>query len=1129
MKKLSTLISSAIMTALAGTSPSHAAPGTIAQTPLFLTPYPPPNILFALDDSGSMDSTRIVAPGSPWVAGFSNPPPTSEAQWRYWCRGANLMAYDPAVIYRPWAAINPVTGDPFPDVTDIHHVTWWYATGGGTFFPISFDLSDAPVITGWHDADGDGVFDPEECPTSYSDPHVVKAKDLPPDERKNFGNWFAYYSLRQFALKAAATQVVANSSTRMGMVTLHHNNDVGQPIRDMTDPANKAILLDDIVHIRAGGGTPLRTLLDRVGRYFDQTTPTPSQLNLGAAPSPILPKADGGECQQNFVILMTDGYWNGSLSSPIGDQDGSVDFDKVYPAHHDGIADTLADVAMKWYKRDLAPSLAGKVPTQTGDPKSNLDENAEQHLVTFTVALGLAGALTNDPPDRNSVFSWPSPYDWSHPEHKIDDLRHAAYNGRGRFLSAKNPQELVSTLEQFITTIEDRQGSATAVSFNTTALSTGTLLFSATFNSEDWRGDLTAWNLDPLTGELTSFNWQAAAKLDAHSDADMIANRVVYTWGETDTAGHKDGVLFQWSAVPPLPDATIRNDLLQNPDGSTDITPFTATQNRLNFLLGNRGQEGIDLRERGSRLGDIVHSSPHFVGPPVSGWPDAPPFGTPSAPYSAFVGALASSPREPVVYVGANDGMLHGFRVSDGEEVLAYLPNAPASASVDDGLHYLSELDYMHRYYVDGTPTSADVFIKTEPSGSPSWRTVLVGGLRGGGKGLFALDVTDPSTFKRTPEDAKKIVLWEFTDQDDPRLGYTFSTPQIAMMNNGKWAVIVGNGYNASAGHTAQLFILYLEGGIDGQWSASDYVVIDTGVGSPTDANGLSTPALVDLDGNGTIDRAYAGDLHGNLWAFDLSATTASGWKSAYFDGSGNPDPLFAAGTTRPITMKPLVVKPDWIGNTTTNQPNLMVYFGTGQYLTSADTATTDTQSFYGIWDAGTSVSPSQLVEQTFVPLPDPKARSLTKNAVTYADPPSSGDFGWYLDLPDVGERVVVDAFEVENVVFFNTVVPQVEPCSAGGYSFLMSVDAKTGGTPDAPPFDYNGDDSLDDGDKVDGHVLVGEKFAHGVAAASAIINGNGKNYQYTSGTMSNKPSRRRILGNAVPTGKRIGWMEVIE
>jgi len=1125
MKKLSTLISSIIMTALAGTSPIHAAPGTIAQTPLFLTPYPPPNILFALDDSGSMNSAIITPPGGPSVA--FGLPPSNDAQWRYWCRAANLMAYDPAVTYRPWAAINPVTGTPFPDMTDIYHVIWWYPISGG-IFPVDFDLSDAPVITGWHDADGDGVFDPGECPTSYSDPHVIKAKDLPPAERKNFANWFAYYSLRQFTLKSAATQVVANSSTRMGMVTLHHNNGVGQPIRDMTDPANKTMLLDDIIHIRPGGWTPLRTLLDRVGRYFDQTTPTPSQLNLGAAPSPILPKADGGECQQNFVILMTDGYWNGWLSS-IGNEDGSVDFDKVYPAHHDGIADTLADVAMKWYKRDLAPSLAGKVPTQTGDPKSNLDENTEQHLVTFTVAFGLAGTLTNDPADRNSVFSWPSPFLWSNPEHKIDDLRHAAYNGRGRFLSAQNPQELVSTLEQFITAIEDRQGSAAAVSFNTTALSTNTLLFSATFNSTDWRGDLTAWNLDPLTGQLTTFNWQAAAKLDAYSDTDMTTNRVVYTWGEIDALGHKDGVLFQWSTVPPFPDTAIRNDLRQNSDGSTDTSPFTQTQSRLAFLLGDRSQEGLSFRQRGSRLGDIVHSSPHFVGPPVSGWPDSPPFGTAGAPYSAYVSAHVSTPREPVVYVGANDGMLHGFRVSDGEEVLAYLPGSTASASIDDGLHYLSELDYNHRYYVDGTPTSADVFIKTDPSGSPSWRTVLVGGLRGGGKGVFALDVTNPADFKRTPGAAEKIVLWEFTDQDDPNLGYTFSTPQIAMMNNGKWAVVIGNGYNATGSHTAQLFILYLEGGIDGQWSAGDYVVIDTGVGNPSDANGLSTPALVDVDGNGTIDRAYAGDLHGNLWAFDLSGTMSSDWKIAYVDGSGNPAPLFTSGKTRPITMKPLVLEPTWIGDTTVNQPNLMVYFGTGQYLTSADTTNTDSQRFYGIWDAGAPVSPSQLVEQTFIPLSDPKARTLTKNAVTYGDPPSSGDFGWYITLPDPGERVVVDAFEVENVIFFNTVVPQAQPCSAGGYSFLMSVDTKTGGTPDAPPFDYNGDDSLDDGDKIDGHVLAGEKFAHGVAAASAIINGNGKSYQYTSGTMSNKPSRRRILGNAIPTGKRIGWMEVIE
>ncbi len=1092
--------------------------------------------------------------------------PDDRWEWRTWCRGANLLAYDPNIVYEPWKGVDPLNGNPFPDMTDITQV-WvnpgvadgidgstgnddlWhrddtngnYIVGGRNYAII--DLSNAPVVTGWNDADGDGIFDPEECPVPSGDfswgradagdpimsfydasSYVKRASELSPEEQKNFANWFAYYRTRMHTTKAAVTRVVATSSARMGMTTLHHNNSVGKAVADMSVFSNKDVLLEDLVAMDPSGGTPLRQFLNNVGQYFQQGSSTPSQLNIGAAPSPILPQADGGECQQNFAMLMTDGQWNGG-SPGVGHQDQTVDSTHVYPAHRDNVSNTLADVAMRWYKTDLAPGLAGKVPTQTGDPKLNLDENAEQHLVTFGVAFGPVGTLSSDPADRNASFSWPTPS--SNSDETVDDLRHAAYNGRGLFLSARDPAQLISVLETVIADIEARQGSAAAVSFNTTALEADTLLFSANFNTVDWRGDLVAWKLDPATGQLLSSQWKAADKLDAHSDADMTSNRVIYTWG--DTSAGRDGVIFNWwDGTPPEPDSALKNDFLQNPDGSTESAPFTDTQERVAFLQGDRSKEGSTLRDRGSRLGDIIHSSPAFVGKPASGWPDGAPFGSSTSQYSSYVAALTSSPREAVVYVGANDGLLHGFRVRDGEEILAYLPGAMSSSLINSGLHYLSELDYNHRYYVDGTPVVADAFIRTEASGARSWRTILVGALRGGGRGLFALDVTDPSVFSKTETAADEVVLWEFTDQDDPDLGYTFSTPQVAMMNNGKWAVIVGNGYNSTGSQTAKMMVIYVEGGVDGAWSAGDYLEIDTGVGGASNPNGLSTPALIDLNDDGIVDRAYAGDLHGNLWAFDLSDSNEANWKVAY-ENSGTPKPLFAAGSTKPITMKPLLLRPDWINDTAANKPNIMIYFGTGQYLATGDAANTDSQTFYGIWDAGAAVNASNLVEQTFITLSDPDARALTQNPVNYDDPPSAGNLGWYVNLPDTGERVVVDAFEIEDIVFFNTIVPQSAPCSAGGYSFLMSVDAKTGGSATKTVFDYNGDDLLDDSDKVDDKTLAGERFDYGIASASSVLGGNGKNYQYTSGTNTMKPQRRRIIGSGNPTGKRLSWIEVVQ
>jgi type IV pilus assembly protein PilY1 len=414
------------------------------------------------------------------------------------------------------------------------------------------------------------------------------------------------------------------------------------------------------------------------------------------------------------------------------------------------------------------------------------------------------------------------------------------------------------------------------------------------------------------------------------------------------------------------------------------------------------------------------------------------------------------------------------------------------------------------------------------------------------------LDVTDPSQFLNTQTAAQNLVLWEFTNQDDADLGFTFSEPQVTMMNNNEWAVVIGNGYNASGTDTAKLMILFIEKGIDGAWTVgTDYIKLDTGVGTAVNKNGLSTPTLVDLDSDGKTDRIYAGDLHGNMWAFDVSDPLASNWEIAHEDSLANKVPLFTAThfagnppvlvtpTPQPITMKPLVVKPDptWVADDASNTPNLMVYFGTGQYIAAGDATNTDQQSFYGVWDTGitsvtgASVPPTELVEQTFLAGFPADKRVLSKNSVTYATPPSGGELGWFINLPETGERVVVDAFELEGLVFFNTLTPSSVPCSAGGSSWLMAVDQKTGGNPGIAAFDINGDRDLDAADKVDGtDYAAGVKFQHGIASATAVIkNDAGDTFGYISGTDSNDPHLFDLpSGGGTPsTGTRRSWIQL--
>jgi len=290
-------------------------------------------------------------------------------------------------------------------------------------------------------------------------------------------------------------------------------------------------------------------------------------------------------------------------------------------------------------------------------------------------------------------------------------------------------------------------------------------------------------------------------------------------------------------------------------------------------------------------------------------------------------------------------------------------------------------------------------------------------------------------------------------------MNYSFSRPQIALANNGKWVAIFGNGYDDSnsTDGDAKLFILDIEKGLDGEWATSgDYIKIDTGQGTPSDENGLSSPTLADLDGNGTVDRVYAGDLRGNMFAFDLSSSSSGSWSVArLFDGSSD----------RPITAAPAIAKHPNIADDVSNYPNVMVYFGTGQYLTKADLADTGVERFHGVWDKGdTNIEPGDLVTQTF-------DGSFSELVITNTNVDYAGlDYGWDFDLPDAGERAISRPVVRGNLVYFNSNVPNDgEPCSPdGGYGYAYAVRLDTGGSPDDASTDTNDDNVVDDSDKTD-------------------------------------------------------------
>jgi type IV pilus assembly protein PilY1 len=1158
LRVLQTFTYTALVCWCLGQTPmASAALLDLSDVPLFLGFQVEPNIFFVIDDSGSMDWEVVskdassggiftgtqpdgsnpssagsvkhrdgdddgdadcafgdgqqYSDGYLYVVEFeentyadgSNDCNTADDQaWRMRNSDFNPLYFDPNRTYQPWAGVDangnpfqnmPITAakanpyNPNSDTIDLtrHNSNWPGGSSRATSDRNGDGVADGFRYYTWTDLDNDGRFDNGE-----ETEHLIKDADAA--TQQNFANWFSYHRKREYVAKAAYGEVIAQArGVRMGLSTLNNNNSVETRIKSMNeDPTtgNKRALLDKLYSINSVNGTPLRSAMKDAGRYLECVS------NGISSTCPRLLASEGGACQQNFSIVMTDGFWNGSSPS-LGNTDGppptstSKGGNSAWDgrAYGDSYSNTLADVAMHFYERDLDTNLANTVPITPG-----VDEAKHQHVVTYTVAFGVNGSLSANPPNKTDKFNWPDPFDSD--AYKIDDLRHAAFNGRGEFLDASNPANLVDALNGALSSIADRTGSAASVALNSGAHNAGSRIYQARFNSGDWSGQLLAFPLDEA-GDVLEPDWDAGAKLDTILDH---TTRTIVTYDRAAT----QGVPFQWNTIG----TAMQNLLDLNASGVDD----NQGEARLLYLRGDKSNEG-QFRIRPHQLGDLINSDPFFVADPL--FPDS--LGT---GYGDFRKAYKG--RTPMVYVGGNDGMLHGFNATvgnnanKGKEELAYVPRALYSR-----LSQLTSPSYKHLYFVDGSPTVGDAygdFGSTRcPSGSSCWRSVLVSGLRHGGQAMFALNVTDPSTFQES--NAAKLALWEFSDADDADLGYTFSQPSIVRMANGKWAAVFGNGYNnseadghaSSSGH-AVLFIVFLDQGLDGTWTlGTDYIKLDTGVGSTTTPNGLATPAPIDLDGDFTVEYIYAGDLRGNLWRFDVSNANPGNWSA--------PARLFTAkygSLVQPITSRPEV------GRHQTDPDSVLVYFGTGKYLETADNTNTGipTQTFYAIWDqlesSPTIVTHADLLEQEVIKEVSAgsfNARILTDKAINW-----SGDTphrGWYVDLPISGERQVSDSILRNNRIIFTTLIPSVDVCTFGGDAWLMEIDAFSGGRikhngEEETPFDINEDGKFDENDLVtttiDGEeklvAVNGVQSTEGILPTPAILFSGDTELKYNSG-----------------------------
>lgn len=592
------------------------------------------------------------------------------------------------------------------------------------------------------------------------------------------------------------------------------------------------------------------------------------------------------------------------------------------------------------------------------------------------------------------------------------------------YFLASRPDLLVKSLNDVFTSVLSKGTAAAAVAVsNANVTSSDRSSFSTSFNSGTWSGDLRSFQIDLVTGLPSDTpTWSAKAQVDAITD--VVNGRYIVTHKGTGATGPTgNGIRFRASDL-----SSTQLNLLKTPL----VTPSDAAD-VIAFLRGDRSKEGTAYRIRASRLPDFVNAEPVFVGPPVQQFADN--------GYAAFVTSKAG--RSKMVYQGGNGGMLHAFNAGTGKEEWAYVPNL-----VMGSLNNLSSRQgFVHRFYVDGTPLAADVdFSNTASgSGSPSWRTILVGGLGKGGSGYYALDVTDPIPSGESGAAAK--VLWEFPNSsisaaDALNVGFTYGRPIILKTKARGWVVIVTSGYNNGTD----------TGGSGGDGQGHVYVLdarngalikdIPTGVGTAADPSGLAKmSAFVDAsDVDNTIKYLYGGDLKGNLWRVDFTANNPNQWSIAklatFVDAGGNIQPVTTEPELAEVDEKPLVL------------------VGTGQLFGESDIPgaafpnphATQTQTMYGILDDLSNnpvVNPlrSQLVQQILTVDAATQNRTLTSNGVDYTT-----QRGWYVDLPGTGERSNTDPALALGVLVFTTNVPDPDPCSPGGKSFFYTIDYKTGG-----------------------------------------------------------------------------------
>ncbi|MCH7547945.1 MAG: PQQ-binding-like beta-propeller repeat protein [Candidatus Krumholzibacteriota bacterium] len=775
----------------------------------------------------------------------------------------------------------------------------------------------------------------------------------------NYLNWLYYHATAaeiasmplvtriQSAKAVLSDVVVGQNNIRFGVWKTKANGDGGSSQAKLGSP--RTDILNQANGISARGDGAMAETMMEISDLFEKkegdlscTVDTNGVEVCKVLTAKFVPFQ--AECQQSFIVILTDGYPTEDLNVPaaLGDWDGDgrepgdcASIGAPFP-NSANCSDWMDDAAGYMFTHDHRPDLDGL-----------------QNIVTYVVGYYIDAPL----------------------------LQETADNGDGFFISARTVDELHAALSKVLADIVERISAGAAITIVSTEDQTNSRLFRTKYLPVKWHGFVEAYSLPYASGDTPL--WEAGSLLATRSPMTRDIWTSVGNFAYPFTVGYS-ATLYPSMG---LPDATAAGEV----------------------IAWTRGEDVAGYRDReGWPLGDVVHSSPTFVGPP-SGFSLDPD-------YALF--HLANAARREMVYVGANDGMLHALDAETGDEVWAYIPEAslPNLASHAD-------TSYCHEYEVDLTPMVSDQKI------GGNWMTVLVAGMREGGDAYFALDVSDPDM---------PNFLWETSI---PGLNGSWSKPAFAKV---PWSsepiMIVGTGMNMTNREAAVIMLDMSDGSI--VWA--DTVSVPKAKPFLDDPPNMMTSAeLLDLNLDGVTDLAYMGDLLGNMHRIDLSVFPPTSTI------------LFAAGLEQPIQSKPIL--------TVDYNNDVFVYFGTGRYLDTPDFGVVDQQTFYCVYDDHSTpvkpLDPGDLVDQTLV-----------------ISPVGTADDGWMVNLvQQPGERIVTRAVIVAEVVYVTSIAPNAVMCNFGGHSWLYSFKFRNGAAYDDDDDDSNDTtaDILDLGDGISSEPVV--------------------------------------------------------